>query len=466
MQIPILSGIYTNEASDFRVAYPYNMVPVPVDQGISKGYLKPAEGLIPFAIGCPGLDRGAINWRDACYRVMGNTLIRVNEDGTFVNIGTIDGIDLSTLDYSFDYLGISGGGKLYLYNGGPVLQITDPDIGEVLDFIWVDGYFMVTDGEFIAVTELNNPFSVMSAKYGSSESDPDPIKALLKLHNEPVAMNRYTIETFSNVGGNGFPFTRIDGALIMRGTVGTHAACVFMDNIAFVGGGRNEAVSVYLGSNGQSARIATREVDLILQDYTEAVLATIKVEARVDKGHQFLHIHLPDKTLVYDGIASTIVGEPVWFILGSGTEVSKYRARNFVWCYNKWLVGDTDSLRVGYLSNTDASHWGSQVGWEFSTVIVYNEGAGAVFNELELVALAGRVNLHDSPMIATQYSLDGEEWSQRRWINAGKRGERQKRLVWLQQGPLRQWRIQKFHGDSTSRMSVARLEAQLEPLAV
>lgn len=465
MQIPILNGIYTNEESDFRTSYPYNLVPVPVDQGISKGYLCPAEGIQLWGAGA-GRDRGGINWNGVCYRVMGNQFISIDANGVPTNIEFIPGTDQVTFDYSFTYLGIAAAGHLYLYDGVSVQQVTDPDLGTVIDFIWVDGYFMTTDGEFLIVTELNNPFSVLTTKYGTSEEDPDPVVAILKLHNEPTAVNRYTTEIFSNVGGTGFPFTRIDGALMSVGAVGTHACCIYLDNIAIVGGGRNEAVSVHLGSNGQSVRIATREIDLVLAEYSETVLAQTKIESRVDKGHALLYIHLVDRTLVYDGNASKIVGEPVWFILGTGMTVTKYRARNLVRCYNKWIVGDTDADNFGYLSTDTTEHWGLQIGWEFSTIIIYNESAGCIFHELELVCLSGRVDLHENPMIATYYSLDGESWSQLRYITAGRRGERQKRLVWLNQGNMRNWRVQKFSGDSTSRLSIARLEARLEPLAV
>lgn len=466
MQIPVINGVYTSEASDFRVAYPYNMVPVPVQQGISNGYLKPGEGIVPFTADGPGVDRGGINWNGLCYRVMGQTLVRIDVDGSITNIGAIAGTDLVTFDYSFTYLGVAGGGNLYLYDGTTLTQITDVDLGTCVSFIWVDGYFMSTDGEFICVTELANSFSVLPTKYGSSESDPDPVIALLKLHNEPTAINRYTMETFSNIGGDGFPFSRVDGALINKGAVGTHACCVFADNIAIVGSGRNEAISVYLGSNGQMGRIATREIDLVLAGYTDEVLAAIKVEARVDKGHQLLYVHLPDKSLVYDAAASQVTGEQVWFIVGSGLDRAQYRARNFVRCFNKWLVGDPQSHKVGQMTTDTSQHWSQTVGWEFSTLIVYNESMGAIFHELQLIALSGRVDLGADPRISTQYSLDGETWSQPRFISAGKRGERVKNLVWMSQGPMRTWRIQKFNGTSDTRLGVARLEAELEPLAV
>lgn len=467
MQIPILNGVYTSEASDFRIAYPRNLVPVPVDLGLSIGYLRPADGIVPFTIDGPGIDRGGINWNGVCYRVMGTQLVWIDVDGNIRNLGVIPGTDLVRFDYSFDYLGIRADGKLYLYNIPTGLrQITDTDLGVCVDFIWVDGYFMSTDGEFICVTELTDPFSVLPAKYGSSEADPDPIVALLKLHNEPTALNRYTMQTLSNSGGNGFPFTQVDGALVSKGVVGTNACCVFVDNIALLGSGRNEAVSVYLASNGQYARIATREIDLILADYNELTLSRVKVETQVDKGHTLLFIHLPDKTLVYDAAATKVAEQPVWYVLCSGLDIAQYRARNLVWCFNKWLVGDPQSVKIGYLTTDTSTHWDGTIGWEFSTIIIYNASKGAIFHELELVALTGRVDFGREAMISTRYSLDGELWSQPKFILAGRRGERQKRLVWLQQGSMKNWRVQKFNGTSDSRMSIARLEAQLEALTV
>lgn len=467
MQIPILNGIYTDNDSDFRVAYPRNLAPVPVTQGISNGYLRPVEGIVELSDEAIGPSRAGINWNNVCYRVMGSQLVKVLKSGEVEVLGEV-GVDSSfaTLDYSFDKLGIVSNGDFFLSEGAAVQKVTDPDLGVVFDIIWVDGYFMLTDGEFLIVTELTDPTQINPLRYGSSEADPDPVKALLKLRNEPYALNRYTIEVFDNIGGTGFPFQRIDGAQIQRGTIGTHACCVFLEAVAFVGGGRNESISVWLAASGSSTRIATREVDQVLAEYSEDVLSRILVEGRVDKGHQYLYIHLPDQTLVYDYAASQIVGEPVWFILSSSLDKSRYRARNMVWCYDNWLVGDSDSPKLGLLSYDETSHWGNQIGWDFSTVVVYNEGRGAIFHELELVSLSGRAKFGVDDFISTQYSLDGMSYSQQKYIKAGKQGNRTKRLVWLNQGSMRHWRIQRFRGTSNVKLSIARLQARVEPLGV
>lgn len=468
MQVSVLNGVYTDGSSDFRTSYPRNLVPVPKSTGIAQGYLRPGDGVIAQGTG-PGIDRGGINWNNVCYRVMGSKLCSISSAGAVTILGEVGGTtELVTMDYSFDRLAIASDDNLFYWSPTlGMLQVTDPDLGVCLDMIWVDGYFMSTDGTSLIVTEINDPLIVNPLKYGSSEVDPDPVKGLLKLRDEVCALNRYTIESFDNVGGTGFPFARIDGAQLTRGVIGTHAACVYMERIAFVGGGRNEAPAVWIGQNGQTAKLSTREIDQVLQEYTETQLALVQVETRVDKGHNHLIITLPNKTLIYDGAATAVVGEPVWFIMTSGMSgEAQYRAWNLVWCYDKWLCGDPTSTSYGYLTNTVMTQHGADVDWEFGTQIAYNESRGAIFHEVELICLTGRVAVGTSPKVWTSYSKDGETYSQRRYISAGKQGQRNVRLAWLQQGSMNQWRIQKFGGTSESLLSIARLEIRIEALNI
>jgi len=467
MQIPILNGIYADNAPELRTAYPVNFVPVPKQSGISNGFLRPGDGIVSNGTG-PGIDRGGINWNGVCYRVMGTKLVIVASDGAVTELGDVGGSinALVTFDYSFDLLAIASGGRLYYWDGSTLTLVTDPDLGLVLDVVWVDGYFMTTDGEFLIVTELNDPTQVNPLKYGSSEVDPDPVVALLKLRNEVYALNLNTIEVFDNVGGDLFPFARIDGAQIPKGVLGTFACCVYADRIAFLGSGRNEAPGVYLGVSAQTQKISTQEIDTLLLNYTEAQLALVKLEARNDKSHEHLYVHLPDRTVVYDAAASEVLQERVWFTLTTSlVEFSQYRARNLVWAYDKWLVGDPQSSNIGYLVQDTGHHWGEQVRWEFGTLIVYNESNGAIFNRLELVSLTGSVALNTNPQISTSYSVDGLAWSQDRSIAVGTIGSTSKRLAWFQQGHMRNWRIQRFRGDSDAHISFMRLEAQIEALA-
>lgn len=487
MEIPILNGVYTAEDADYKTAYPINMMPVIQDTGISRGYLRPVRGMTEIGRG-PGPSRGAINWNGVHYRVMGSQLCRIDEDGNVVSLGDVgnDGLRVS-MDYSFDYLAIKSDRRLFFfYNTDDVddsgwsafdtiqesgvwklIEVTDADLGVVVDMVWIDGYIMTTDGEFLVVNELNDPTAITTTKYTSSEIDPDPINGLAKLRNEVYAINRYTIEVFDNVGGSNFPFQRISGAQIEKGSLGTYCSKVYKGMVAFLGSGRNESPGVHLAGGGQSQKISTREIDEILSSFTEFQLSESVMETMNDKSHDLLLIRIPDRTLVYDLTASSATGEPIWYIMSSSAVgLSPYKGRDIIWVYDKWYCGDTRSSKVGILDDTTALHFGEVVSWEFSTKVIYNESRGVIFSKLELVSLPGRYDSEDGAVISTSYTTDGRNWSQPRTIDAGTIGNRDKRLVWWRQGHMKHTRVQRFTGDSKSYLAVSRLDVTLEELGI
>lgn len=467
MQVSVLNGTYSKGA-DFRTSYPVNMIPVPKQNGISSGYLRPAEGLDTHVemLGTDGVTRGVTIWDGRLFVVRGTILFEVKENGDQTPYFGLsdDGLPVS-FAYSFERLAIASGKKLYYLTGEMLSEVIDTDIGDVMDVVFIDGYFLTSDGDFIVATELSNPLAVNPLKYGSSEIDPDQIKQLLKNRNELYAVNRHTIEVFTNTGGSFFPFSRLNGAHIQRGAIGRWSACVFMEAIAFVGSGRNEPPAVYIGENAQTIKISTREIDQILASYTETELETVYVEPRTVDGHKFLYIHLPDRTVVYDGAASAAMQEPVWFILTSSVDgFDQYRARYFAWWKSKWICADTKSRNINLMTTEHGLQIGSPVRFEFGTHITWPDTGGALIHQIELVALTGSVAHGSDPQIASAYTSDGVTWSQDRWIKVGKSGERMKRLMWWRQGPIRGWRAYKFHGTSDAHISVARLELGAEPL--
>ena len=467
MMIPILSGIYTTMAGDFKSSYPMNLVPVPKQSGVSDSYLKTADGIIRFDTGSlVGIDRGGINWKDVLYRIVGTKFVKIDSSGNVTVIGTIPAGGRCSFDYGFDRISIQAGTSLYYYNGTSLFANTALALGSVLDQLWVDGFFMTTDGTSLVVTELNDPMSVNPLKYGSSEADPDNVVALLKVRGEVLALNRHTIETFQNVGGANFPFQRISGALIQKGCIGKDAKCKVAQTFAFVGNGRNEAVSVWLGNGSNAVKIATREIEQILSKYTEAQLSTLIMESREFDAHQHIYIHLPNETLVYDLAAATAMGAPVWFTLSTGVAgQAQYRACNLVYCYGKWIVGDKVDGRIGYLSDSVATQYGDIAGWQFNTSFVYNQSMGGIINSLELVALTGRAALGVSPTIFLSHTKDGLIWSDEKTRSSGGRGEYSQRITWRRiTGLFRQYVGFRFRGVNGTVISFARIEAQVEGL--
>lgn len=462
MRIPILSGIYADASPEFRTSYPRNLVPVPKPQGISEGYLKVADGLVRTGKG-PGIARGGIDWEGTLYRVMGTSLVSIAQDGTATTLGDVGGTGPVSMTYDFNRLAVASGGNLFYWDKSALTQVTDTDLGTALDVIWIDGYFMTTDGEFIVVTDLTNPLSVNPLRYGSSEVDPDPIVAVKRLRDEVFAVNRYSIEMFRNAGGTGFPFQVIRGAQVEKGAVGTHACAVFAEALAFVGGGREESVGVHVGGNGTSAKISTREVDIVLEALTEAELEAIEVEVVKDKGHNTLMVHLPAETWCYDAAATAATGQPVWYSLASGISAdAQYRGRYFTFVYGAWQVADTKSEVFGRLDRAESNQWGRVTRWEFGTPIVYDEARGAMIHEIELVGSVA-ATAQAGAVVMSEHSQDGMTWSNPRSIEI--KGDIGQSFIWTREGHFNKRRMYRFQGDTNAPMSIAAVEAKIEGMA-
>lgn len=464
--IPLLSGIAGTETGEFVRTYPLNLEPVIVDSQISAGQLKCVQGTVQTGTAY-GPDHGGIFWNGALYRVNGQHLIRIDADGTWTLIGSEVGnygtiTTRCAFDYSFDRLAITANGNLFYYapgliSGNALTRVTDPDIGSVLDMIWIDGYFMTTDGTSIVVTELNDPFSVKPLKYGSAEEDPDPITGLLKYRGEAYVFGRNTIQLFRNIGGNGFPFETILGGLIPFGCVAPAAKCLFGDSFAFVGSGRGEGLNVYIGGQGTAEPIGCRELCNALDALSDPTV--VELEARSDRDERRLMIHLPTETWVFLLNASSEAKQPIWYRIA--TDSNGYHCRNAVKAYGKTWVGDTQSAAYGYLTDSDRTHFGIDPTWQFDAGLLYNQGLGAIVHSLELVGLPGRGGDGTVFMSVTR---DGETWGPERAVQLIA-SNRNRRIAWRPHARIGNYLGLRFRGAGTALVGIAALEAKLAGLS-
>ena len=459
MKIPLLSGVVTSPGMpDFELSYPLNMEPVAIDTKIAQGYLRAAMGVRSVSEG-PGKDRGGIEWNGVCYRVMGTSLVSIGSDDVITVLGEVgDGAE-GSFDYGFDRLAVASGGDLFYYDGAALVRVTDPDLGTVNDVIWIDGYFMATDGSYVVVTELSDPMQVKPLKYGSAETDPDPITGLLKLRGEVYVLGRYTIQVFGNVGGTGFPFADRRGAGISIGCVGPHAKTLFADTFAFVGSRRNDPLGVYVAGQGSGQKISTRAVDDDLATLSDP--AAVTVEARNGRDEQRLYVHLPTHSWVYLASASTRYGTPVWYRVASRD--GGYRPRNAVLSGGRWLCGDMASNAVGVLAEDTSQHFGTDTPWQFEAGLLYNASKGGLVHKLELVGLPGRGGQGSALM---SLSDDGVTWGPETAVGTGVPGQRAIRVTWRPHRRFRNWLAMRFRGLDASSPAWTALEAEVVGLSV
>jgi hypothetical protein len=460
MRIPLLSGVLADNTAEFLQSYPVNLEVVPVDNKIAAAQFRATSGAIPFLTG-PGIDRGGINWLGTHYRVMGTKLCQI--DSAITQLGDVGGTGPVTLDYSFDRLIIRSGTNLFYYSPTlGLIQVTDPDLGPVIDCMWIDGYTMTTDGTNVIVTDLNDPTSVQPIKYGSAEEDPDPITGLIKIRNEPYIIGRNTIQVVQDVGGIGFPFTDVTGASIPMGCVGPLAKCAYADSFAFCGSARNEAIGIYIAGDGSANRISTRAIDDELAKVADP--SQIILESRTYREERRLLVHLPTKTLVFQLDATKLLQEQeVWYVAQSG-EGNPYRLRHAVELNGKFYVGDTESSQIGLLTDTVQTHFGEVAQWQFDVGPVYNDSKGGIVNKIELIALPGRAPFSATGTIFMSMTRDGQTFSVERPLPAGLAGEFAKRLQWRPRTNFRTWIGFSFRGLGAFMPGFAGLEADITAL--
>lgn len=455
-QITLIKGDRVGFETDYRDYLPVNMTAVIRPILKAQGYMIQHPGLTQYATG-NGIDRGGIyNERQKNhYRVSNGSLITVSTTGAVTDLGVISGTDTVSLPYSFNSQAIIADGRMWLYDGATLSEITDTDLGNPIDGVWIDNVYFLTDGEFIFHTDLADESSIDPLKFATSEFSPDPTLGVGKTpDNKAIVFNRYSTEYFVNVATENFSFTRVATRAVKAGVVGTHCKTELLDRWVIMGGRKDEAVSIHYIGVGTTENLASREVDKIIGKYTEQELSVCVLETRVEDGYQYVIVHLPNETLLYNHKVAKAMGtEYAWTIVKTDvTGDLPWRGIHGVFESRKgvWVYGDKRDGTIGILDETVATHYGEIAEWTLNTPLMHLETMS--IDQLELEVIPGFTTDADAT-VATSVTFDGFTFSKEYWELYGLPSEYQKRFILRALGYVRDKIGFKFRGASRSRMA-------------
>jgi hypothetical protein len=420
LELPLIKGDKVADNTDYRDALQVNMTAVSRPILGAEGYLLSHPGLTAFATGS-GLDRGGI-WNERLkehYRVSGTKLISLDRTGVVTELGDISGTKRASVNaYSFNTQAIVADGKMWLYDGSTLTEITDPDLGTPIDICWIDGYYFMTDGEFLYHTLITDEYQIDPLQFATAEFSPDPTLAVDKTSdNQVIVFGRYSTEWFINRATDNFAFQRVASKAIKAGVVGIHCETELEGQFYILGGGKEESVSLHVVAAGQYKSIATREVDKVLSQYNEDELADSVLETRVEDRDKFIVVRLPNETLLFNlTIAERAGGEAAWTIVK--TDVvgdTKWRGANGVFDPRipSWIYGDNQDERIGLLDNTVSTQYGDAVEQIFYTPLVDLETAS--IDSFELDTLPGHQINADDVTCAFSLTYNGLTYGQEWW---------------------------------------------------
>lgn len=463
VKVPIIKGDKVNNLeTDYRDALPVNMYPVKRDTLGNPGYMLSYPGIVSFGNGI-GKDRGGI-WNErfsAHYRVSGESLISVSETGAVTVIGDIPGSDMVSLPYSFNTQAIIANGSMYLYDPSNGLrEVTDTDLGSPIDGAWIDGYYFLTDGEYVYHTDISNESSINPLSYATAEFMPDVSVGVARSQDNKIyVFGQYTIEPFVNVATDNFAFQRVQTRAQNIGIVSTHAKCELSGKYYIVGGRKDETIGVYIVGVGTSEKISTRTIDSILSKYTKTELSELSIESRIDNDVSFVIIHLPNETLCFNESAALAFGKDYgWSLLQSNISTAQpYRAINGVYDprISKWVYGDKIDGRIGILDNDTITHYDNLVSSIFYTPFMNLETMS--INSIELDIVPGFNGNNDS-RVSMSLTQDGIIHGTERWMSYSDYLNYNQRFIMNRLGYVPSWLGIKFRAISTSKLAFSGLK--------
>lgn len=448
------------ENGDYRDALPVNMYTVMRKIRGSDGYIINQPGITSFAA-TTGVDRGGF-YSDQFkrhFRVTGNDLISIDETGNVTVLGTITGSLQVQMAQSFNNFAVVADGKLWYYNiSAGFRRITDPNLGNPIDITFIDGYFFFTDGKTLYHTTLLSEEVINATDFDTSQFSPDPTVAVKQTEQDQViAFNRYTTEYFTNTGGANFAFSRIKGASIKAGAVATQCVVDLEGTWFMLGSRRESSNAIYAVSGGGVSQVSTREVDKIIATYTENDLQNASLEARTDDGYSFMHVNLPNHTLLYNHTVAKSVGVGyAWTILKTSATVQDgWLGINGVRVPNVgWVYGDRFDARLGKLDKSVSTLYGRELEFLFYSPFLPIEDAS--IDSIEINTIPGFTDKKATVSFSTTY--DGQAYGFEFYNLYSEINGKNQRFIARRFGYVRDFVGFKFRAITSSQLAFGALE--------
>lgn len=305
---PLVAGSYLSRSRKFDAQRTVNFFAEASGSGNSKSIamLIGTPGCLSFARGDGNPVRGMLVFSSTiAIFVSGNTVWRMNTDGTATTIGAPILISNEMVSMA------SNGTVVMLVTGGwgyvidPLAltstQIVDPAFlgADKVDF--VDGYFVFNKPatQQYQITSLYGT-AIDPLDFASAEGAPDLLVSLIVDHAEIWLFGETTTEVHANSGNPDFPFERIQGAFMEQGCAAKFSVAKLHNTVVWLTKDERGHGTVQKSVGYQPQRISDHALEFAMQGYSridDAIAYTYQQE-----GHSFYMLTFPEagKTWCFD----------------------------------------------------------------------------------------------------------------------------------------------------------------------
>lgn len=397
-------------------------------------------GLTQFAECGTGPIRGMHVMGDTLYVVSGNLLYSVASDGTSTVLGgSISGNGVVCMMDNGLQVMILNGVYGYVYAESTGFQVvTSSNFHASSQGTFFDNYFvMAWDGTnkfFISASLDGTTYSGLD--FASAQVSPDYVLAVVNQQQNLLVFGQKTIETWYDAGSVNFPFQRVDGGTVERGCAAALTPVKEDNSVFFLG----DDIVFYRLDGVFPRRVSTHAIEDAWQRYS--TVSDAFTFSYTFEGHKFIVLTFPtaNATWVYD------ISTGLWHERDSVDEFNnsygRWRGQCVAEIYNRILIGDAYSGKIGYLDDAVYTEFGNSIHGVMVSPVIHNDRRRVFMSRFELDIEQGvgtTTGQGSNPQIMLSWSDDGGRVfkSPQIWHGMGKLGEYSTRVFWTRLGQSR-----------------------------
>lgn len=486
--LPFAQGFYVSESLPISAQECVNFYPnIPQTGTVTQQSLFGTPGLVEIATaGDDETNRGLHVFNSIPFAVNAENLYRIDRSFDAFNVASFTAVQVNgatdlpgTARVQMADNGESGGQmciilpesiaqfNAYIFTtAGGLVQISDSDFdGPVSSVVYIDGFFLFTkkDGNSFFISDLRDGLVYNALDFADAEVDPDPIQAASVLRNEVLIWGSQTMEPFQNIGGAGFPFLRIEGAVQDKGLDAVNSLVAIDGNIAFIGGAVQEQAAIWITSGGKASPLSTTAIDNQIRTYTDTVVENAFAVTYSQSGALFAAFTFPgQETFVFEAVSG------LWHTREStNNDVAvEWRVSNIVEAYGELIVGDLFNNKFGIIDKDVFTEYDVEIKRHFVLPPLDNGGDPFFNNSIEAVGESGIGNTVDpglNPTVLLSFSDDGgRTFSDTLPRSFGLKGDYLFRTIWNQLGRVARERMYRFDVSDPVKWVFYKIEANID----
>lgn len=272
-------------------------------------------------------DRGMHVFQNQLYKVTGDRLMRVEQDGSQRSMGAIRGSKRCVfVSNAYDMIIVTGG-LVYRFNGTSLRSTTNPALENPQAIAYLNNQAIYDGaGSRFVVSNPGDLTVINGLNYAAAESSGDDLVRPYVYQQTLYLMGTGTIESWYNSGVGNPPFSRIDGSIVQVGLGAIYSTDHNNHGVFFLGADR----SVYVLQGGNAQSVSTIPLSQEFAGYRRIDNA-IGFCFRIDD-QDFYQLTFPTvgKTWCY------CLQSAAWFERSSGRR--PHIATSYAFCYGKHLI--------------------------------------------------------------------------------------------------------------------------------